>query len=100
MTRPLRYDEVRGWGLASWAQPILQVVFDGVSSTVDYQLRQLLPPKDGARRYFRFQTRLDPSCDDMDDASAENVRTLRLLGEKLVRDQQDDFGELCRVLIQ
>lgn len=98
MTRPLRYDEVKGWGLASWAQPVLQVVFDGVSSTVDYQLRQLLAPRHGERRYFRFQTRLDPGCDDMDDASPANVRTLRLLGEKLVRDQQDDLDELCRLL--
>ncbi|MCS6954340.1 MAG: CBASS cGAMP-activated phospholipase [Bryobacterales bacterium] len=99
-TRRLRYEDVKSWGLASWAQPILQVVFDGVSSTVDYQLRQLLGPRNGERRYFRFQTRLDPGCDDMDDASADNVRTLRLLGEKLVRDQQDDLDELCPLLLK
>src|SRR5829696_4690510 len=43
LTRSLPYDEVKGWGLALWAQPILNVVFDGVADTVDYQLRELLP---------------------------------------------------------
>jgi uncharacterized protein len=30
-------------GAALWAKPLLDIIFDGVSSTVDYQLQQLLP---------------------------------------------------------
>jgi hypothetical protein len=33
LTRNMPYEEVRGWGLALWAQPILNVVFDGVADT-------------------------------------------------------------------
>ena len=54
------YDAAKNWGLAKWAIPVLDIVFDGVSKTVDYQLRQLLPDIAGpCQRYYRFQTTLD-----------------------------------------
>jgi patatin-like phospholipase/acyl hydrolase len=45
LTDRLRYEEAAGWGLLGWARPIIDVVFDGVSDTVDFQLRELLPPR-------------------------------------------------------
>ena len=76
-TLPLPYNEIKGWGLAHWAQPILSVVFDGVSSTVDYQLHTLLPGSaEGRKRYWRFQTPLSGAADAMDDAELENLRSL------------------------
>jgi hypothetical protein len=47
LTRSLPYEEVRGWGLVLWAQPLLNVVFDGVADTVDYQLREFLSTEEG-----------------------------------------------------
>src|SRR5262249_33636810 len=35
-TRPIHYADAKRWGLALWAKPILNVVFDGVSDTVDH----------------------------------------------------------------
>lgn len=35
LTRPLPYDEVRGWGRLEWAEPILDVVFDGSADDLD-----------------------------------------------------------------
>jgi patatin-like phospholipase/acyl hydrolase len=95
-TKPLIFNEVKGWGLAQWAQPILSVVFDGVSDTVDYQLKQLLEPN---KRYYRFQTRLDVDNDDMDDASQMNIRTLKLLAETLIRDNKEKIKSLCKQLV-
>ena len=60
---------IKDWGLVEWAKPILDVVFDGVSDAVDYQLQHaldetpLLAPPGRARR---------DANDDLDDA---NVRT-------------------------
>ena len=39
------FDEIKDWGLAEWARPILDVVFDGVSDAVDYQLQRVLDPE-------------------------------------------------------
>ena len=74
-----------------WARPILDVVFDGVSDTVDYQLDQLL----GDARYWRLQVALDGGAsDDLDDASAENLRLLKLKGEELVAASRRELGEV------
>ncbi len=97
-TRPLLYDQARNWGLVQWAQPILNVVFDGVSGTVDYQLKQLLPDRNGQRRYYRFQMRLDEGNEDLDNCSRDNIRVLKLLGQALVSDNHDALDALCTQL--
>jgi hypothetical protein len=90
---------VKGWGLAKWAQPILNVVFDGVSDVVDYQMKELLPPaKDGSKRYYRFQTKLDKGSEYLDDASSTNIRILKLLAEDMIRYHNDTLKTLCEQL--
>jgi uncharacterized protein len=92
LTRPIPYDEAKGWGLARWAQPVLNVVFDGVSDTVDYQVGSILKPLAGRERYLRIQTQLSMGNDDMDDATRTNLRVLRMISEELIRanDRQLD----------
>ena len=98
-TREMPYEEVKGWGLALWAQPILNVVFDGVSDTVDYQLRELLSTEEGeARRYFRFQTVLDIGKDDMDDASATNIAALKTKARQIIDENDAALKGLCTQL--
>lgn len=99
LTRSIPYTQAAGWGLAKWAQPILGVVFDGVSDTVDYQLQDLC--RDEATRvsgYQRFQVTLSTGNDDLDDASLTNIRALRLLAEDLVEKRDDDLEDLCHQL--
>ncbi|MCX7899442.1 MAG: patatin-like phospholipase family protein [Methylocystis sp.] len=37
------------WGVAQWARPLVQILFDGMMGIADYQCRQLLGP-----RYYRL----------------------------------------------
>jgi patatin-like phospholipase/acyl hydrolase len=98
LTRRYPYEKAKGWGLAEWAQPVLTVMFDGASDAVDYQLRQLLPVT-GDRRYYRFQVQLDEGNDAMDDASDDNIRTLKLLAEDLIAEKDGELTELCSKLV-
>jgi patatin-like phospholipase/acyl hydrolase len=101
LTRPLPYEQAKDWGLAGWAQNIINIIFDGVQDTVDYQLRQLLPDTDGRTRcYYRFQVELDRGNDDMDDASRTNLDALRQKADDLVRMESDALGNLCVQLRQ
>jgi uncharacterized protein len=94
------YEEVKGWGLALWAQPILNVVFDGVSDTVDYQLKELLSTEEGdARRYYRFQTVLKIGNDDMDDAGATNIAALKAKAQEIIDKPDTALETLCAQLI-
>jgi patatin-like phospholipase/acyl hydrolase len=92
-TRPLPYDKVKGWGKLSWAQPIIDVVFDGSADTVDDQLARLTGP-----RYVRLQTRLDEASDDLDDASESNLAALRREAERLIAARDADIDGLCSTL--
>jgi predicted acylesterase/phospholipase RssA len=86
-------------GLLGWAKPILDVVFDGVSRTIEYQLEQLLPPVLGHQRYYRFQTDLAIADAAMDDPRPASLRRLKDRAENLVRDRITDLEEVCACLM-
>jgi hypothetical protein len=52
------------WGLARWAQPLVNLLIDGVMGVVEFQCGRVL-----GRRYFRLQPLL-PKPFALDDAAA------------------------------
>jgi hypothetical protein len=100
LTRALRYEEAKAWGLLGWARPILDVVFDGVSDTVDFQLTELLEPRDGKKRYYRFQVPLEKDEAAMDDAGDRHLQALRRLAGSIVRDNDTVLDNLCTRLVE
>jgi hypothetical protein len=71
---------------------MLDVVFDGVGETVDFQASQLL-----GDRYVRLQTDLLAASDDLDDATPPNLARLRAEARHLL----DRSGRLVdRVVAQ
>jgi uncharacterized protein len=93
-TRRLPFEDVRGWGQLEWARPLIDVVFDGLAQTVDFELGQLLGPE----RYVRFQTRLTEASDDLDDASDRNLEALRREGTRLVEERAADLERVAGLL--
>ena len=64
-TRPITQAQAASWGLLEWVRPVIDVVFDGVSDTVDYQLGQLL----AADAVVRLQIDLDRASDAFSSTS-------------------------------
>lgn len=98
LTKSIPHDKAKDWGLANWAKPILDTIFDGESDTVDYQLRHLLKRND----YYRIQTSLEQlGKDGIDDASDKNIKELKLLGQSLIEDWQRNgyLERLCYKLV-
>lgn len=84
------------WGVARWARPILDTVLDGVSSTVDYQLAQLLTPQqDGTERYFRIQPAIAEQNQALDNADSRNLQQLKAVAAKTIREQSLELDKLC-----
>ena len=83
-----------GWGQLEWARPIIDVVFDGVADTVDFQVSTLLP--DGG--YVRLQPRLRDASGALDDASAGNLHALQGEARRLIADRSADIDALCERL--
>ncbi|MDP8240424.1 MAG: patatin-like phospholipase family protein [Candidatus Hatepunaea meridiana] len=92
------FDEVKEWGTVQWGRNILDMLLHGTSVTVDYQMRQLIPASSRSSRYYRFQTKIDKENEQMDDTDPANIRTLKLLGEELIRENNAMLDELCELL--
>ncbi|SJZ56596.1 patatin-like phospholipase family protein [Novilysobacter spongiicola] len=69
--RPIPLQSAREWGAVEWAIPIIDVLFDGNTDSVDYITRHLV-----GEGYFRMQAELLVGLDDLDDTSATNVAAL------------------------
>jgi patatin-like phospholipase/acyl hydrolase len=93
LTRRLPYEDAKGWGLIEWAPRVLDVVFDGVSDTVDYQLKTIL-----GERYHRLQVTLETASDNMDDAGARNIEDLKLEAEELLEASAGELDRICAKL--
>jgi predicted acylesterase/phospholipase RssA len=92
-TRALPYETVRDWGKLEWAEPIIDVVFDGGADAVDLQLTAL-----AGSAYLRLQTRLEEASDALDDASAGNLAALRREAERLISERSADIDRACAIL--
>jgi patatin-like phospholipase/acyl hydrolase len=87
------------WGAAQWVRPILDTVLDGVSSTVDYQLSQLLPNRqDGTERYFRIQPVLPAANHAMDNAEKDNLDALNAIAAQTIKERSKDIDAICNQL--
>jgi hypothetical protein len=93
-TIPIRYADAKDWGRLEWAPRIVDVVFDGVSETVDFEAQQLL-----GDRYVRLQTELAGAGEALDDASAANLAALRHVGEQLVAARAADLDRVAKLLL-
>src|SRR5215212_3943691 len=100
LTDPLSYEAAAGWGLLWWARPLVDVVLDSGSDTVDYQLRTLLSRNDEVGCYYRFQTELVGVSDAMDDVRPENVQDLKLLAQTLIDEEEEKLSQLYERLKQ
>lgn len=75
--RPIPLKSAQEWGALEWAVPIIDVLFDGNTDSVDYIAQQLVG--DG---YFRLQTELLIGLDDIDDTSETNIAALEIMARQ------------------
>src|SRR5690606_16571765 len=100
ISEPIDFEEARTWGLAGWSQHIMDIAFDAMSSTVDYQLRRLLPvSKDGHQHYYRFQTRLEGASDDLDNVTPKNINRLKELSNDLIEANDERIDRIVDMLL-
>lgn len=89
--RSIDLKSAQEWGALEWAIPIIDVLFDGNTDSVDYIARQLVG--DG---YFRLQAKLLIGLDDLDDTSSTNLVALDILAGDYLQ-QADTIAKLKAV---
>jgi predicted acylesterase/phospholipase RssA len=86
----LAHRAVRWRGILRWATPILKIVFDGVSDTVDYQAAEM------ADQYHRFQ--VETVAAELDDASPDTIQRLLAAADELISRHDDALTALAKIL--
>lgn len=77
-TSSLYYKDIKNWSPLAWIKgPLIGSFFDGNSDTVEYQLKQILPPD----CYFRFQLKLpsEKGADKLDNTNEECLNKIKAL---------------------
>jgi predicted acylesterase/phospholipase RssA len=96
---PVPYSKARRWGLARWARPVLDVVFDGVADASEWQLKRLCRYGAGANpRYHRLQSPLPTANHALDDASKGNLERLLADAETLLDSERPTLARICDAL--
>jgi hypothetical protein len=100
--KSIAYGECRGWGQAAWLRPLLDILMEGVSQSVDFQLRTVFASLGIEHQYLRINGTfhdaehgldipgLDPA---MDHASRDNMRKLERFGRRLAEVHEAELAD-------
>jgi uncharacterized protein len=95
-SRHFEWPEIRDWGVAQWARPMLRLLLDSSSQAIDFELRHVL----GKNRYHRFQIPIPPESEPLDDVTPENLDRLIELGSQLITINDRHLDEVCALLVR
>lgn len=88
---------VSRWGLAEWAHPLLEAVFDGVAKATEWQMQRLCNTAENLR-YQRLQSPLPTATHALDDASPENLQRLLADAETMLHESAATLDTICERL--
>jgi len=94
VARELVYEEVRDWGLAHWARPILDITAQAGNHAIDWQLNQIL--RKG--HYFRIQPMMSGMRSSLDDARPETVTALEYVARDVIRENHAALDRICSLI--
>ena len=101
LSEPIDTDAAQHWGELGWVRPLLTIMMDGVSKTIDHQLLTVLPYAEEAKqRYFRLQPELAKEHAEMSDASQENMELLQTVATTYIAKYTRKLDTLCDLLQQ
>ena len=96
---PYKYEEAKSWGFAQWLRPCLDILSQGVSETVDYQMQYVLPPgPDGTPYYVRLSPDIPEKNSELSDVSAKNIATLKAIAAETVEKNKNWIEATCEML--
>lgn len=101
--RSLHYGDIETWGPLRWAQPIIDVVFDGTDEVTHATAETIFEHVNcggnvsrigEGNTYFRWQTDIQADNDRMDNSAAENIAELEAIASRYIKSIQKDLQEV------
>lgn len=93
---------LNGWG-ALKAESIIDILMQGVSESVHYQMQYIMPPyldknQKSHPRYYRLNIDIDAAYAKMDDTSDATIAGLETYGRQVIKDNAAALKEICDFL--
>jgi patatin-like phospholipase/acyl hydrolase len=101
--QPFEFQRVKNWGVVNWAQPLLTIVFNGITDTVNYQTDLILNAANSPQQFYRFQIDdLPRSLYSLDNVAATNISLLKESAEQFLKTDKGEkqITEVCEALIK
>lgn len=97
---PYKYEAAKSWGLAQWLRPCLEILSQGVSEAVDYQMQYVLPPgQDGTPYYVRVGPDIPEKNAELSDVSAKNIAALQEIAAETIAKNRNWIEITCEMLV-
>lgn len=89
------YDKAKGWGLVSWALPVIDILQSSGAEVISYQVSKLFEAEECQNQYVRLTPEIGDASDQMDDGSVKNIEALKASALDYI---QKHSAELDRVV--
>lgn len=89
------YDKAKGWGLISWALPVIDILQSSGAEVISYQVKKLFEAEECQNQYVRLTPEIGNASDEMDDGSLKNIQALK---ESALNYIQTHSAELDKVI--
>ena len=96
------YGMTHDWGKAEWVVPLISILMQGNSTTVDYQLKMIFDtlPRGHRNQYLRVVSPLGDKTDGaMDCATPDNLRRLAEDGARSADNQETKLRAFAKLLV-
>lgn len=90
---PLRFDDVWGWGVMAWIDPLLDIAFG--DPAIDREMRTIVG---GGNIYERWQIAFDKGDLPLDDASGEALNRLETATKQYLEANKDSIRKVAAQL--
>lgn len=90
--------KLRNCGLIQWAIPLVKIIMNGPTETVDYQLRVMFDSANQSNNYLRIQKKLDRLI-LLNDCSEKNINRLSNIGKELSQKYYEDLYNFAERLV-
>ncbi len=92
------YEQAKSWGQVEWLLPLIDILMQGVSESVHYEMLHLLQDNNGRRDYFRLNPIIKDDLSDMSDVSKQNIEGLTATAKSLIIEKDKEIDEICHRL--
>lgn len=102
--KSISFSQCKDWGLVEWLRPIIGILQEGVSQTVDYQMKTVFDSLGIGGQYLRIngsfldyagKLAIEGLDAEMDHASVDNMRKLERFGRQLAQNMDDKIAKFA-----